>query len=172
MTDLGLFHGQRAELIDGDVMVLSPQKFEHYAAVDRVAEAFRGHFGLGYWVRSQAPMGFGLFTEPEPDISVVVGRREDYTDHPGQALIIVEVSDSTLSYDRNSKASLYACAGVTDYWIVNLVDGQLEVYRSPVADPPSDHGYRFSTRDVYTAGMSVEPLATPGRSLSVSALLG
>src|SRR5215475_6583344 len=77
MGDLGWFAGQRVELIDGDIMVLSPQKFGHYAAVDRVAEVLRGAFGAGFWVRTQAPMGFGAFSEPEPDVSVVTGRRED-----------------------------------------------------------------------------------------------
>ena len=58
MADLGWFAGQRVELIDGDIMVLSPQKFPHYATVDRVAEVLRGAFGAGFWVRLQAPMGF------------------------------------------------------------------------------------------------------------------
>jgi Uma2 family endonuclease len=171
MADLGWFTGQRVELIDGDIMVLSPQKFGHYAAVDRVAEVLRDVFGPGYWVRSQAPMGFGAFSEPEPDVSVVAGRREDYADHPASAALLVEVSDTTLGYDRNRKASLYATVGVADYWIVNLVDGQLEVYRQPVADNAQTYGHGYAARQVLHRGDAVTPLALPGRPGAGAALL-
>jgi Uma2 family endonuclease len=65
----------------------------------------------------------------------VLGRREDYSDHSTTGVLIIEGSDSTLSYDRTRKASLYARAGIADYWIVNLVDKQLEVRHDPRPDP-------------------------------------
>jgi Uma2 family endonuclease len=171
MADLGWFDGQRVELIQGDIMVLSPQKFSHYSSVDRVCEVLRDHFGVGYWVRPQAPMGFGAFSEPEPDVSVVLGRREDYTEHPTAAILLVEVSDSTLSYDRNRKASLYATAGVADYWIVNLVDGQVEVYRQPAPDPLQAYGHGYGSRQVLTPSASVSPLGLPGAAVAAALLL-
>jgi Uma2 family endonuclease len=171
MAELGWFDGQRVELIDGDVMVQSPQKFGHYAAVDRVAEALRDVFGPGFWVRQQAPMGFGAFSEPEPDVSVVAGRREDYTDHPTTAALVVEVSDTTLPYDRNRKASLYAAAGVADYWIVNLVDLRVEVYRQPGPDGSQPYGAGYADRQVLLPPAAAAPLAVPGGSVAVARLL-
>jgi Uma2 family endonuclease len=172
MADLGWFAGQRVELIDGDIMVLSPQKFEHYATVDRVAEVLRGVFDPGFWVRLQAPMGFGAFSEPEPDISVVPGRREDHTDHPASAALLVEVSDTTLGYDRGRKASLYATVGVADYWIVNLVDGQLEVHRQPTPDAAQPYGYGYASRQVLQPADQVAPLALSNQSIAMASLLG
>lgn len=172
MADLGWFAGQRVELIDGDIMVLSPRKFGHYAAVDRVAEALRQAFGPGFWVRLQAPMGFGAFSEPEPDVSVVPGRREDYSDHPTMAVLLVEISDTTLAFDRNRKASLYATVGIADYWIVNLADGQLEVLRSPQPDNAQAYGHGYGQRQVFVPGDAIAPLALPGSPIAVAALLG
>src|SRR5436305_10724674 len=82
MADLGWFTGQRAELIGGKIVVLSPQKSAHASTTDRVTELLRHLFGLGYWVRMQLPLNTGKSSLPEPDVSVVAGRREDYTDHP------------------------------------------------------------------------------------------
>jgi Uma2 family endonuclease len=171
MAEMGLFDGQRAELIEGKVMVLSPQKWAHAAAVDRVAEVLRGALGSGIWVRSQLPLILTPFSDPEPDVSVVAGRREDYTDHPTTALLIVEVSDTSLAYDRADKASLYARVGIADYWIVNLVDGQLEVHRNPVAAAGEVYGFRYADVTTWTTG-SVTPLAAPQVAVSVADLLG
>jgi Uma2 family endonuclease len=171
MADLGWFDGQRVELIDGEIMVQSPQKFGHYAAVDRTAEVLRAAFGAGYWVRTQAPMGFGAFSEPEPDVSVVAGRREDFTDHPTTAALLVEVSDTTLAYDRQRKASLYACVGIPEYWIVNLVNRQLEVHRDSAPDNAQDFGHGYATRQVLTAPATLAPLALPAVAIPVADLI-
>ncbi|MCI0457871.1 MAG: Uma2 family endonuclease [Gemmataceae bacterium] len=171
MAELGWFDGQRVELIDGDVMVQSPQKFGHYATVDRVAEVLRALFGAGFWVRIQGPMAFGAFSEPEPDVSVAAGRREDYSDHPTTAVLLVEVSDTTLAYDQNRKASLYATVGVREYWIVNLVDRQVEVYRNPRPDNTQDFGHGYADRQVLVAPAALAPLALPGATVQVADLL-
>jgi Uma2 family endonuclease len=173
MGELGFFRGQRVELIEGRIMVMSPQGPVHSGVVDKVAEILRGVFAQGYWVRSQLPVDLGQPTEPEPDVSVVVGSRADYTQaHPTSAVLIVEVSDSTLSYDRNRKGSLYARAGVQDYWIVNIVQHQLEVYRAPIPDPRRRYGHRYSSRTDLLPGASVTPLALPGASVLVADLFG
>jgi Uma2 family endonuclease len=166
MGDLGFFHGQRVELIEGEIMVLSPQNWPHTSTVDRVAEALRRILGTGFWVRTQVPLNLGT-SDPEPDVSVVLGRREDYNDHPTSAVLIVEVSDSTLAYDRTRKASLYARAGITDYWIVNLVNNQLEVRRDPRPDPSQPYG---SVTTLVPPAV-VNPLAAPQVSLAVADLL-
>lgn len=172
LADLGFFQGQKVELWEGEVVVMSPQKWPHACALDRNAELLRRLFGLNYWVRSQLPLALSLATEPEPDISVVSGRREDYQDHPTTALLIVEICDSSLSIDRGSKASLYARHGIADYWIVNLVDDQLEVYRQPQADASQPYGYSFATPVVLGRNDTVSPLAVPSLVIPVDELLG
>jgi Uma2 family endonuclease len=171
MAELGFFDGQRAELIEGEVVVLSPQKALHFTATDQAAELLRQSFGAGYHVRMQGPLDFGRHSEPEPDVAVVKGARASYRRrHPRTAVLVVEVSDTTLHSDRTRKAGLYARAGVADYWIINLVDRRLEVYRRPAADPekPYGHGYRNAT--VLTAGQTVSPLAAPSIKLAVADL--
>src|SRR3954466_1555697 len=80
MADLGLFHGQRAELIDGEIMVLSPQGPSHSYSTYRASEAIRNSGWSGVWVRTQFPLDFDPYSEPEPDVSVVLGTPEDYED--------------------------------------------------------------------------------------------
>jgi Uma2 family endonuclease len=173
MAELGFFEGQRVELLEGRIMVLSPQNAPHAFAVDRAATLLRGDFGQGFWVRMQLPVDLGQTTEPEPDVSVVVGDPGQYrTTHPTSAVLIVEVSESTLSYDRRRKGSLYARAGVADYWIVNLVNRQLEVYRAPIADARKPYGHRYSARTDLTPPAVVSPLAAPQATIAVADLLG
>src|SRR6266853_670905 len=125
MAELGLFDGQRVELVDGEIMQMPPQKNWHFVTIKLVEEALESAFGPGYWVRTQGPINLGATSEPEPDIAVVAGKPRDYRAHPNAALLVVEVSDTTLAYDRGRKASLYASASIADYWIVNLIDRQL-----------------------------------------------
>lgn len=172
MGDMGFFDGQRVELIEGEIMVLSPQKAEHWTTTDRVAELLRASFGSGYHVRMQGPIDFGLISEPEPDIAVIVGTRSQYTTHhPQTAVLIVEVSESRLDYDRTRKASLYARAGIADYWIVNLVNNQLEVRRDPRPDPSQYYGHGYGSLTTLVAPAVVNPLAVPQISLAVVDLL-
>jgi len=171
MAELGWFRGQRVELLDGEIMVLSPQNWPHAASTDQVAEVLRRVFGTGYWVRMQLPLDLGLYSEPEPDVSVVLGSRNDYQAHPTTAVLLVEISDTTLSSDRHRKGSLYARAGVSDYWIVNLVDLQVEVYRDPVPDNSQPHGFRCATREIKVAGETLSPLALPHAQVAVADLL-
>src|SRR5205823_4742027 len=95
LAEQGYFRGQRAELIEGEIMVMSPQNWPHASAVDKTAETLRREWVGGVWVRAQLPLNLGLATDPEPDLSVVAGKREDYDDHPTTALLIIEVSDTT-----------------------------------------------------------------------------
>jgi Uma2 family endonuclease len=173
MGELGLFHGQRAELIEGEIMVLSPQGPPHGYFTDRAAEILRESAWSGAWVRMQLPIDFGIYSEHEPDVSVVAGARKDYrAGHPTTALLLVEVSDSTLAFDRGRKASLYAMRGIADYWIINLVDGQLEVRREPRPDLSQPLGYGYASLAVLRPGDVVSPLAAPHLAFAVADLLG
>jgi Uma2 family endonuclease len=170
MGELGLFFGQRVELIEGEIMVLSPQNWPHSSTVDRVGEVLRRVLGAGFWVRTQLPLNLHT-SDPEPDVSVVIGRREDYSDHPTTAVLLVEVSETTLHYDRTRKASLYARAGIRDYWIVNLVNKQLEVLRDPRPDPTQYYGHGYANLTTLVPPAVVSPLAAPQVSLAVADLL-
>jgi Uma2 family endonuclease len=172
LGELGFFRGQKVELIEGELMVASPQGSLHGGVVDRVDEVLSLAFGPGYRVRCQLPLDLGQSTEPEPDVAVVVGGwRQFLAGHPTSAELIVEVADSSLDYDRDRKGSLYACAGIRDYWIVNLVENQVEVYRDPVPDPSAPHGFRYASRADLPGGGSVSPLALPQTAIAVADLL-
>ncbi len=170
LAELGMFQGQRAELIEGDIMVLSPQNWPHASTVDRAAEVLRRAWSA-CWVRAKLPLNLGRFSDPEPDVSVVPGRREDYTDHPTTALLIVEVSDTTLTFDRTRKASLYATAGLADYWVINLVDNQVEVYRQPCPDLAQDYGHGYQSKTVHSSADRISPLAAPTVTVACADLL-
>lgn len=172
MAELGLFFAQRTELIEGEIMVFAQQKPEYYTTLDRVGEMLRHVFEDScFWVCTRMPLTLSFISEPEPDVSVVPGRREDYSDHPTTAVLIVEVSESSLSYDRTRKASLYARAGIADYWIVNLVNNQLEVYRDPRPDPSQHYGHGYASMTTLVPPAVVNPLAAPQVSLAVADLL-
>jgi Uma2 family endonuclease len=128
--------------------------------VRMVEEALRGVFASGWDVRGQLPVALDDDSEPEPDVSVVPGSFRDYPrDHPARAVLIVEVAESSLRLDRGEKGSLYARAGVPEYWIVNLVDRVLEVYRDPAADLGAPYGWRYASVVTLRAGDAVRPLA-------------
>jgi Uma2 family endonuclease len=171
LRDLGFFDYQRVELIQGRIVQMSAMKNLHVAAVTLVEDALRAAFGAGHWLRIQAPLDLPGASEPEPDLAVVSGGPRDYTDHPKTALLIVEVSDTTLRYDRVRKGPLYARAGIDDYWIVNLVDRQLEVYRDPQRDPKRRRRFAYAQVNVLKAGDLVTPLAAPKASVAVADLL-
>jgi Uma2 family endonuclease len=166
MVSACVFHPEeRLELIDGEVFEMTPQSSRHATAVRLVEDALRSIFAQGHDVRTQLPLALDPGSEPEPDIAVVPGRPRDYLDaHPDTAILIVEVADSSLGYDRELKAGLYARHGIPEYWIVNLADSGLEVYRNP-------EGGRYSSCAVFRDSESLSPLACSGASVSVSELL-
>jgi Uma2 family endonuclease len=173
MADLGFFQDQRVELIEGEIIQMAPQKEVHAIAIGLGQRALESTFGIGYWVRVQLPLFLTDISEPGPDLAVVQGSPRDYLggDHPRTALLIVEVSEANLRFDRGRKASLYAAAGIKDYWIVNLIELQLEVLRDLVADPTSPFGFTYKTRRVLKSGESISPLAHPHAVIKVSDVL-
>lgn len=172
MMDLGWFLGQSVELIRGEILEMPNQKSGHYAAIDKTARRLEAAFGPGFWVRTQAPLALRGDTEPNPDVSVVSGAREDYLEkHPVMALLVVEVSDSTLRYDRKTKGGIYASAGIADCWIVNLPDRQVEVYRQPVPDPTGEFDSTYGEVRICKSSDVLSPLALPGVQILLHDLL-
>ncbi len=173
MAEGGVFQpGEKVELIGGKVITMVPQDSPHYTAIDLAKEELRKIFAAGYVVRVQGPLDLGLISQPEPDVAVVRGTIRDYAKaHPNSALLVVEVSESSLAYDRGIKASLYASAGIPEYWVVNLVDRRLEISRDPIMMPGQPHGYGYRTCTQYLATDAVTPLAAPQGMIAVVDLL-
>ena len=169
LIDLGVFQpGDPIELIGGELMVAEPQGAPHYTSIRKTARALERVFGPAWEVRTQGPIGLDEGSEPEPDVAVVPGEPEDYgSAHPSRADLVVEVSESSLAFDRGHKGSVYARAGILDYWIVNLVDRVLEVYREPAPDAAAPFGARFARREVLDPSRQVSPLAAPHASIRV-----
>ena len=171
LVDLGFFRDRHVELIGGEIyeMVTNPP---HDTAVNLVNEATRAAFGPGFFVRIQMTLDLGRHNQFVPDIAVVPGTIRDYARvHPKGASLLVEVSDSTLRQDRGVKAHRYAQAGIADYWIVNLVDRQLEIRRNPGPDPSREGRFRYGEVAIVPADGSVAPLAATGRPIAVADLL-
>jgi Uma2 family endonuclease len=162
----------KVELIDGLLVAREPQRSLHATGIMLANEALRAGFGAGWVVRVQLPIALDEDSEPEPDLVVVRGTVRDFTrSHPNAVALIVEVADSSLHFDRTDKASLYARAGVADYWIVNLLDAVVEVHRDPRPTPAAAYGWHYGSIRVATPGETVTPLARPGQSLRVADLL-
>ena len=173
MIEAGIFTpGERVELIDGEIIEMSPQNSGHSTAVSLSVEALRAAFATGYYIRVQMPLALDPHSEPEPDIAVVPGSPRDYRHaHPTTALLVVEVADSTFAYDREQKSSLYARAGIADYWLLNLVDRRLEVYRDPIPMAQARYGWGYQTLQQYSAEDAVAPLAAPHVLIAIVDLL-
>jgi Uma2 family endonuclease len=156
---------EHLELIGGRIVVMSPEGPRHAAAIDLCAEALRRVFPSGHTVRVQHPLALDADDEPEPDVAVVPGGPRDHVaEHPHDAVLVVEVAESSLEYDRRDKALLYARAGFSDYWILDIAGRTVEVHRDP-----SPNGY--ATIVVFSAGDEIAPLAAPETRVAVAVLL-
>ena len=171
LDQIGFFEDRHVELIEGIIyeMTVHPP----HATATRLAEqALRAIFGVGWLVSVQMPFDTGRRSLPEPDLAVVPGTIRDYRNkHPSATLLIVEVSDATLGKDRTLKAHLYAQAGLADYWIVNLVDRQLEVYRDPGPDPGRKGRFAYGSVTIVPEAGNMAPLAAPDSPIAVADLL-
>lgn len=167
LGELGVFdQGPRVELIEGEIIQMSPQNRPHSHKIMLLTHLLVEHFGAGVYVRVQLPFNSGSDSQPEPDFCIL--SKEQARRAPGQpeeAELVIEISDSSLSYDRR-KGALYARSGVAEYWIVNLRQQRLEVHREPCRQEAL---YRLTR--LYGPDEAVEPLASPGRSLPVRALV-
>jgi Uma2 family endonuclease len=173
LIERGIFKpDERLELIGGLLVVRDPQRATHAFGAELAAAALQKAFGGGYRVRAQLPVALDDESEPEPDVSVVRGSlaQADRT-LPSRPELIVEVAESSLTFDRREKASLYARARVEDYWIVNLVSRVLEVCREPVADTRAPYGWRYASARTLTDVDVVFPLSAPLARIAITDLL-
>ena len=173
LIDVGIFGSEdRVELLDGLLVVREPQGRRHAAVVVLVRAALEKAFGPAYHVREEKPIALDEQSEPEPDVVVVPGQPRDYLDaHPSRPVLLVEVAETSLAIDRLRKGSLYARAGIADYWVVNLLDEVLEVYREPIQDPSSHGGWKYRSIRLLRRNAVVTPLAAPRARIRVASLL-
>jgi Uma2 family endonuclease len=173
LIELGVLHeDERIELIGGQMIVAEPKGTPHSTSVALTADVLRVAFGVGWLVRQQDPVALDDDSEPEPDIVVVPGTPRDYLgEHPRRPALVVEVSESSLRFDRSYKGSVYARAAVADYWIVNLLDRVLEIRRRPIAAPSARFGWRYAELKIVRAGGVAAPLAKPDAAIAVADLL-
>ena len=172
MVELGILgEDDPVELIDGEIVTMAPEGRTHASAVRRAHIALQRVFGPQRYVQVGLPMAPDDVSEPEPDLAVLPGTVEDFEgEHPATALLVVEVAESSLRFDRKRKLGLYARSGIPEYWIVNLKHGRLEVYRDPAPDLDADLGWHYRTVRSLTPGEEIVPLGTD-QAIAVADLL-
>jgi Uma2 family endonuclease len=165
-----LFRGQRVQLLRGVVVQESPMLPPHATGVRKVTKQLELAFPSGVDVRPQLPLDLGLITEPLPDVAVVTGSIDDFAvEHPKFSLLVVEVAEATLFEDTTTKAELYAEAGINDYWVLDLDNRRLLVFRDPAPVAAGGHAYR--THKTFGPGDTLAPLAAPNSPVRVADLL-
>jgi Uma2 family endonuclease len=164
----------RVELIEGEIVPKMPQNVPHTVGVRLTEDVLRTAFSSGFDVRPALPLAVADDSEPEPDLAVVRGNPRELMrtgQHPSTAVLVVEISDSTLAYDPREKARISARAGIPEYWIVNMRDRVLEVYREPVVDVNDPSTAHFHSRQILHQGDTIVPLAAPAARVAVADLL-
>ena len=152
MVEAGILdEDDRVELIDGEIVATSPVSPERATGICLIIEALRSAYLEGFLIRPRGPLAFDPDSEPEPDIAVVEGHHMDYFNHhPTSAILVIEVADASLLKERTQKARLYARHQIPKYWILNLGDECLEVYRDPT-------GETYQTKLTLHRGDSITP---------------
>jgi Uma2 family endonuclease len=138
----GTLEDDRVELVDGYLVTKMTQKPPHVWAVEATDDSLSALLPRGWFTREEKPVRIPAFDEPQPDLSVIRGTRDDYLarhPEPQDVALLVEVADSSLDRDQGQKLSAYARGRIPVYWIVNLVDRQVEVYSDPVGGGYASH---------------------------------
>ena len=169
MVEAELFvEGDRVELIEGEFVEMSPIYITHISTLNRLVWLLSNALGKQVILSVQNPVQLSEDNLPQPDVAVFQFQEKFYSEQPAEPediLLIIEVADTSLRYDRRVKSALYGSAGIADYWIVNLPGRQIEVYREPRPD-----GYRTVT--TYAPGETLSPLAFDDVVLNVDDVLG
>ncbi len=167
MGEAGLFLDERVELLKGEIITMAPQNPPHASVVTRMTTTLIRLLGNQVVIRAQLPIVLDDLSEPEPDIVLCRPDPKDYErEHPkaDHILLVIEVAEASLAYDRSRKVTVYAASGISEYWIVNLVDRQVEVFCDP---EPASQQYT-KTRMVRTGGTVTLP---NGPALAVADIL-
>jgi Uma2 family endonuclease len=168
MADLGFFHERRVELVNGKIIEMAPMNDPHWWGIAKTTKTLN-HVFDEYLVLSQVPLALDEYSEPEPDFVVLdsslLGEQQlSKSNAASVTVVLIEISDSTLAYDRSTKAELYASSDIAEYWIVNLKARQLEVRREP-------KNGKYAKVETLTEKQSVATLAMPRKKIKVADLL-
>ena len=167
MADAGVIDlDEHVELIDGVVCQMSPEDSSHAAAIEIAREVLGSKLGSRFGLRMQHPLTLSDTSEPEPDVAVVEDPdpRAYAERHPNSAGLVIEVSRSSLERDLGVKLAKYATANIAEYWVENLVDDCLEVFRDPESGS-------YQSRTTLRRGERVSPLCAPDVEIEVGELL-
>jgi Uma2 family endonuclease len=169
MSEAGIFsENDKVELINGEIIEMSPIGRRHAACVDRINRLFSNILGIKVIVRVQNPIILNNLSEPEPDIALLQPRADFYESghpQPQDIFLLIEVADSSLEYDRDVKIPLYASSGITEVWLVDIYEQVIIVYRYP-----SENGYSDIQKLSRGEKMSIQ--AFPEINLVVDDILG
>ncbi len=167
MGEVGLLtEDARVELIEGEIIEMAPIGSPHGGKVNRLIHIFSRHLGDRVMTAAQNPIILGNHSEPQPDIALLKWRNDFYEKahpQPEDVFLVIEVSDTTVRYDRDVKIPLYARNAIAEAWLLDIPNQCLEVYRSPQAGK-----YQQMTR--HTEGQ-LAPLALPEAVLNVAELV-
>lgn len=173
MAEAGILsEDDRVELIDGEIVEMSPIGSAHQAVVDRLTRMLVNFAAQNYIVRPQGPIRLDEHGEPQPDLSLLRYREDFYErEHPGprDTLLLIEVSETSLEYDRSVKLPLYAGAEVPEVWIVDLAAGRIEIYADPCREAGSA---RYETKRVHGRNEEVVSETVSGLALPAGGVLG
>jgi Uma2 family endonuclease len=166
MADAGILTGEsHVELIEGVIVDMAPIGSRHAGVVDQILRLIAGQLTSAV-LRVQNPVRLGGYSEPEPDIALLKPRKDFYKKshpHADDVLLIIEVADTSIDYDRKIKIPLYAEHGVPEVWLVDLTLGQIEIYLEPSKD-----GFRKILRP--PADIALSPTLVPEMTLVSQAL--
>jgi len=158
---------EKVELIEGQIIKKPMKGTSHEAAITRAERALRKPLEDRVLLRLQSAVRLSDYSEPEPDIAVVYPDAMDYEDHhptPPEIYLIVEIADTTLKRDKESKAKVYAKAGINDYWVLDITNRQLYAFREPTAT-----GYK--NEQILSDDATISPIAFPNVTIKVSEML-
>lgn len=170
LAELGFFkENDRVELIKGEIIQMAAKGKPHSVCETRLERELYKIVGDRATLRGQQPITLSNYSEPEPDRVIAKNRDDDYlANHPSpfDILLLIEIADSSLKYDQEEKLPIYSQAGISDYWIFNLVDNYLECYSEPYQDLQGKFGYR--RKFIYLPNESVNLPAFPDLVLDLS----
>jgi Uma2 family endonuclease len=156
---LGMFEDERVELLEGVITAMSPQGPEHQWSIVSATECLVRMLSGRASVRCQLPFGAGDFSEPEPDFALVPPTT-GLAGTPEKALLVIEVSDSTVRRDREIKSALYAQAGVPEYWLIDVPRRVLEVRTKPVSGT-------YTRMETFERVAKIRPVSFPDLELEL-----
>jgi Uma2 family endonuclease len=169
MSELGILNADdRTELIEGQILIMAAKGTPHVLGLRLLAVALDTLLANElFFISTQDPIVLNDFSEPEPDVAIVRGTALDYADRhpdPNDLALVVEVADSTLKYDCEVKDKLYAQSGIEDYWVLDVKNRQLHIFRNPTPTGYTSHL-------ILTPPNSIAPLVFPDRSVSLIDIL-